>query len=351
MRIIASTSLIAVVRSAAKRFVLATRQDIAPTRRHNMLRLLTLALCLSSVMHAQIFAHLDDVSNSLKVSRGYIVGWEVGSNAQHIADQIRIYDRRGTPVTRISMLPLVPEATGMDINDVAISPTGVIVVAATYSAGPGTLPSSVLLYFDLHGQLQSAVGLLPSRQITKLVVDEESNVWTLTESTTGKDPSTVPMLVEYDSSGHVVRELLKRSQFPADADIVHADIGMVGFGYVNGAVWFWTPASQDLVTVDVHNGSFTRVHTGMPNKSPAETPMGTHRDGDTLVSLILGAPKLYSPGTWGIFRWSPTQGWSKIEPVECQKQKILLRDMENGKGIFARSSQDRGMDVCMSDFQ
>jgi len=316
-----------------------------------MLRLLALALCLSSVVHAQMFAHLDDISNSLKVNRGYIVAWEVGSNAQHVADQIRIYDKRGTPVTRISMLPLVPEATSMDINDVAIGPTGVIVVAATYSAGPGTLPSSVLLYFDLHGQLQSAVALLPWRQIAKLVVDEESNVWTLTESTTGKDPSTVPMLVEYDSTGKIVRELLKRSQFPADADILHSDIGMVGFGYVNGAVWFWTPASQDLVTVDIHNGSFKKVHTGMPNQSPAETAMGTHRDGDSLVSLILGAPKLYSPGTWGIFRWSPTQGWSKIEPVECQKQKTLLRDMDNGKGIFARSTQDRGMDVCISDFQ
>lgn len=240
----------------------------------------------------------------------------------------------------------------MDINDVAMTSTGVIVAAATYTKGPGTLPSSVLLYFNLHGQVRSVVALLPTRQVAKLAVDEESNVWTLTESTTGKDPSTVPMLVEYDSTGNAVRELLKRSQFAADADIIHGDIGMVGFGYVNGAVWFWTPASQDFVTVDVHNGSFTKFHTGMPNQSPAETAMGTFRDGDSLVSLILGSTKPHSPGTWGIFRWSRAQGWSRIEPVGCQEQKIFLRDLENGKGIFASRSQDQlGTDVCMSDFQ
>lgn len=187
--------------------------------------------------------------------------------------------------------------------------------------------------------------------LAKLAVDEQSNVWTLTEGTTGKDASTVPLLVEYDSTGTVVQELLKRSQFPADADIVHTDIGMVGFGYVNGAIWFWTPASQDFVTVDVRNGSFTKVHTGMPNQFPAEAPMGTFRDGDSLVSLILGAPKPHSPGTWGIFRWSPTQGWSRIQPVECQEQKLLLGDLENGRGIFASRDQDREMDLCMSDFQ
>lgn len=307
--------------------------------------------CLATLSNAQVFAHLDSVFNFFKIDRGYILGWEVGTNSQHVADQIRVYDEQGHLITKISLLPLVAEATAMDIDDVAVSPSGTIVVAATYSRGPGTFPSSILACLDLTGKLRSAVALLPSRQIAKLAIDEESNVWTLTESATRKDPTTVPLLVEYDSAGNVLRELLKRSQFPAEAEINREDIGFVGFGYESGRVWSWSPGSQDLVTVNVSSGAFTKVHTGLPKESPMETSMGTYRDGENIVSLILGKPDSYSRGTWGIFRWSHArQRWSKIQPVACGQQNALMRYLENGKGVFAQRTPSGGMDLCSSEF-
>jgi hypothetical protein len=307
-----------------------------------------LILGLAALTQAQNFAHLGSRSNSLKLDRGQIIAWEDQSKDRG-ADQIKVYNRQGNLVTKISILRLVPEASEVDIDDVAITPGGMIVVPATFGRGRGALPAPTLLYFDLKGRLLSAVALLPSRPISRLAADEDSNIWTLTEGAALKDPSSVPMLVKYDSMGNVMRELLKRSEFPADAVVNSNDIGVTGFGYDNGVVWFWTPGSQDLVTVDVSRGSFTKVHTGLPNKSPAETPLGTFRDSEGLVTRILGALTRDTRGTLSLFRWSPTtKVWAQIQPVGCEHM-IHLVGVENGRGIFAGPSATNGMDICAAD--
>ena len=72
-------------------------------------------------------------------------------------------------------------------------------------------PAASLVLFDFKGRLLSAYALSPARQIRKLVVDERSDAWMLTENFVYPDSPNVPMVVEYTAAGTVARELLPQN--------------------------------------------------------------------------------------------------------------------------------------------
>ena len=52
--------------------------------------------------------------------------------------------------------------------------------AVTYRKSQDTVPAASLLYYDFSGKPLLALALDPSREVSYLTVDAQSNVWTLT---------------------------------------------------------------------------------------------------------------------------------------------------------------------------
>lgn len=317
---------------------------------HPSSRIMAFVLTIVTLSQAQNPTHLDSQFKRLKIQNGQFITWEHNSQDRS-ANQVKIYTSQGRLLTQLSLLRLVPEAKQVTIYDVAMGPSGSATIAAVFGTESNELPSSTLLYFDPRGHLTSAITLHPTRTISRLAVDDNSNVWTLTLTAAHKDASQVPMLVEYDPTGHELRGLLKRTEFPADAAENRDDLGFSGFGYENGTLWFWLPASQDLVTVDVSKGSVAKAHTGMPKASESETAIGIFRDPNGLVAQIRESAAPNLPGTWELFRWSAaTQAWSRIQPVGCEHEIHAFVGLENGKAFFADHARDGGVNICASEF-
>ncbi len=78
-------------------------------------------------------------------------------------------------------------------------PGGLVAVGPSYLSKLGARsvrPASALLLFNLEGKLLSFFALEPWRDIERLELDDESNVWTLTSNAEeGQDPARYSMLV------------------------------------------------------------------------------------------------------------------------------------------------------------
>ena len=157
------------------------------------------------------------------------------------------------------------------------------------------------------------------------------------------------MVVEYDSAGTKVRELLKRSDFPAHAgqNIETAENGTIGFGYDHGSIWFWLPDSTDFVTIKTQDGSITKTKTGLPQGSPNEAPIAIFLDSGVLYAQILGKRRAEDSGKWGYFSWAAaTKSWSRLEPEGCVEHHRLV-GFDLGKSIFA-TYDGSGTNLCTS---
>jgi hypothetical protein len=195
--------------------------------------LITTAGCC---VYAQDIGSIEHQRNRrMKFENGLIVSWSVLSENASL-NQVDIFDDHGSPVTSLNALRPVQDAQSVSISDVSARSGRLIAVAAVYASKEGNQrvrPAAALLLFDFSGRLLSAFALQPWRQISRLVVDEASNVWTLAAHADDKDPSTVPLLVEYKATGVIAKELLARSMFPLHASSTeqNAMIGSPSMGY------------------------------------------------------------------------------------------------------------------------
>jgi len=76
------------------------------------------------------------------------------------------------------------------------------------------------------------------------------------------------MVVEYDSTGNVVRQSFARNLFPPHQDTIQQNpqIGAIAAGYDSGNFWFWLPKSSDLVTIRTDDGTIaSRIQAGIHN--------------------------------------------------------------------------------------
>jgi hypothetical protein len=161
----------------------------------------------------------------------------------------------------------------------------------------------------------------PSREIRRLVVDEESNVWTLAGDADVKDPSVTPMLVEYGTDGTVKKELLSRSQFPLHADhiVENPAIGSAEMGYSEGVLWFWLPGSTELVTVSEPTGGIDMVKTGLPKKNVQLTPLMLRRESSGTVVAQVRETESNGGTRLSYHEWSPSTGtWVEFTPGACK---------------------------------
>jgi hypothetical protein len=218
---------------------------------------------------AQYIGALDHAKGrQLKFENTLIISWLMVSSDDPNAKQVEIFDEFGRSLTKLDVLRLMPEAMRVSIYDVSARPGDVIAVAAVYrSKETDGRVRPTLLTFDFGGRLLSAIALASSRQIAQLEVDDQSNIWTLTDHVDdGDDPSTLPMVVEYNSHGVEIRKVLTRVMFPLHARRIQESVstGTVSMGHYSNTLWFWLPGSTDLVTVSTGDGGAVIAKTGLP---------------------------------------------------------------------------------------
>jgi hypothetical protein len=166
---------------------------------------LLLTVISSYCAHAQYVGSIAQPNGKcMRFENTLIISWTLNSD-DPTAKQVKIFDERGRSVVELGVLRLMPQARSVSIYDVSARPGNVIAVAAVYASKAGdnrVPPTASLLTFNFDGRLLSASELQASRQVSRLEVDDESKIWTLTDfADEGDDPATLPMLVEYTSEG------------------------------------------------------------------------------------------------------------------------------------------------------
>lgn len=251
----------------------------------------------ATMLHAQssgTIRHADGrLARATKAENGLIISLVVvsgevdvsalgGAEAAQVG-QVDIFDEHGQPTASFNVFRPVEGARSIGIHDVSARPGGPIAVAAAYTSKEGDriIPAASLMLFDSNGRLLSAYALSAIREIRKLVVDESSNIWTLTENFDEGDSPAVPMVVEYTADGAVVREELPRSALwsrgvPPKEGMYS---GRISMGCDAGVVWIWLPGSTDLVTISASDGKATIVQTGLPTREKyKEDPLDVARE-------------------------------------------------------------------------
>jgi len=280
----------------------------------------------------------------VKAENGLIIGWNIFSEDRE-KPQVRVFDHDGKLLVELTPLRLASEAKDATIHDVSALQGHVIAVEATYRKAPNTVPDASLLGFDFKGNPLFAVALTPSRSVRYLTVEADSNIWTLTGGSGEKEGSADPMMVGYRPSGDVLKEVLKRSEFPShELGIQENDtIGVSALGHTSNGIWFWLPGSTDLVTCKSDGSSPMRTVTGLPEKSAGEIPIKVLLSdaGDLLVQMS-GSQNPDHIRHSGVFVLrAKTKAWETFQPP-CDR--CLLIGIDHGQAVFSKHNGS-GFDI------
>ncbi len=294
-----------------------------------------LLTCWCRAANVQIAGHYDAV----KAENGLIIAWQMASE-DRTTQQVRIYDTGGKFLVGVAPLRLVSEAKRATVHDVSAVPGRLIAIAAVYRKSEDSVPAASLLYFDFRGNLLLALALDPSREAARLTIDDESNVWTLLEGVGDRNPADEPMVVGYDASGNVLKEISRRSQFPYHAvELRDSDpVGAVGFGHSSDSVWFWLPGSTDLVTFGISSSLLERSITGLPNRSAREIPEKVLlTDKGTLLVEIRSSRDERDPGQINFLSKPPATNQWKPFRSPCSSCRLIGTD--GNQALFMRAQQ------------
>jgi hypothetical protein len=306
-----------------------------------------LLMCVFSAYGQHIGVLEGRPSNSwIKVENDQLIWWLSGRVTDSSKDQIVIAGKQGNKSLGLNILSLVPEATSVSIWDVSVRPQQLIAVSAVYAKGAGVRPAAVLLLFNSRGNLLSALALEPSRQIEALNIDENLNIWTLTTHSDEQAPSVVPMVVEYDRNGTVVRQVLSRDQFPmhANSNQVNPEIGSIVSGYDAGIFWFWLPGSTDMVTVRTSDGTVARTQTNLPEapKDQHFVPLLIAKESSGALIAEVSERGQNLKHHVGYYSWSPeTKTWSAFSPDVCAGHRLV--GINANEHVYVRGADN---DIC-----
>lgn len=286
------------------------------------------AILLTTIISCCASAHEPVVVRSLKYENGWIISWiPVSTDAR--GSQVNISDEQGTPVVDLNILRMVPDALRVSIYDVSAR-ANLIAVAAVYGSKQGNQkarPRPTLLLFSFGGHLISAFAMEPSHAIARLAVDDQSNIWTLTDHADANvDPSTVPMVVEYTAEGRIAREPLMRNLFPFHATDTRQDIniGAPAMGYDSGVVWFWLPGSTDFVTISTSDGKIAMMKTQLPKRAGrASVPFRMVREPSGSLVAQVGEDDEHGHRVVAHYNWSPATDWVRMKPGKCEGDQLL----------------------------
>jgi hypothetical protein len=286
-------------------------------------------------------------SRRWKAESGLIISW-LAFSTDATANQVEIFDVGGRRLASVHVLEVVPKAARVAIYDVSAREGQMIAVGAVFAKKPeaGERPADTLLLFDFGGKLVSAFALEPSREISKIAIDDRLNIWTLTMHSDDKDPLKVPMVVAYDRSGNIRREVLTRGMFPLHAEIQQESsrTGPVSSGYDSDIFWFWLPGSTELVTVNTNDGTTAITKTGLPGADMVPLETVRERSGGLVAEVRRTTGRNGSLGPF-FYAWSATtKAWTQFDPAPCNARILMGAD---GKELVFRKLEDNSL--CKSE--
>lgn len=203
-------------------------------------------------------------SGWFKVSHGYIVAFNRRSQKLRGRDSLEVLDREGRRVVTLDVLGQLPGVVELALADVSISPADrVLVVAATVRRMDGGV-QSMLLYFTPDGLLERGLDIPPGREINRIDLDEDGNVWTLTDYFGRGDDTTGPLIFVYDHTGHLIKSLLRRTDYSAGFREDPRKGGVVGFGLTDNGVWFWQPSCHRMTVVSREGRVIRQMSVALP---------------------------------------------------------------------------------------
>ncbi len=302
-------------------------------------KLLVLAVPLlfcSLIISAQEISKLPGkLPNSwLKAENGLVINWVRGISDGPSTSIINVYANQGSLLASIDVLPIVKEAKDVSIYDVSAIPGKIIAVSAVYGKeDAANTIAATLLVFDFAGKLLSATALDPARTVLLLEIDENSHIWGLMTGAGENDPTTSPVVTEYDATGATLRTVLNWNSFPAHADHIQQDPehGPAAAGYSQGEFWFWLPGYTDLVAIRTADGTVvTKTQTGLPRLAIAATkiwPLQLVRqsNGTLVADFGTDSKRLL------VFSWAPnTKEWGS-KPIDhaCAGARLIGSDQND----------------------
>lgn len=261
--------------------------------------------------------------NYTKAEGELIISWS-GESKNRESDQIEVYDSQGNRLSSVKVLAAVEGAEKVGIWDVSARRDKRIAVAADFVNNSGI--AAGLLYFDFNGRLLSATALALSREIRLIALDDDLSVWALGMGAGEHNPSEVSLLFNYDSKGQLRKELIKRAQFSADAEMLQEGpgVGSPAMGITADAIWIWLAGSTELVTIQKSDFSVTRTITGLP-----DPPASGSRELARLVRLpsgaLIGEFSERDRAAWySHYKWSPeSRSWELIVPNDCGNHFLI----------------------------
>jgi hypothetical protein len=312
-----------------------------------MLKAASAALIISGLSAAaqQVGTLRAKEANWVKAENGVVIAWTPKASDAS-TNQIEIFDTRGQKLVSLNLLRATPEARRVSIYDVSALPNELIAVAAVYSKGDKSPAVDTLQYFNFQAQLLSFFLLEPSREIARLAVDKDQNVWALSRSSGGGDASLLPMVVEYGRQGQVLKQMLHRSEFPGHEQILRQDpgVGVVQFGYSEGWLWFWLPGSTDLVVADTANGTVLRSKTGLPGAGGNAVPIRMIREESG--ELVAETETVDHSKPLALYQWSPkSKSWTAFEPTGCGSGYGPV-GMNGQQQIYIEASDGTTQEIC-----
>lgn len=161
------------------------------------------------------------------------------------APVIQIYSASSGEARFFRLLQHFPRARWANLNDVALGPDGSLLLACALDSGQPTFLGERLLLFGSDGALLRDFTAF-QYDVPALAMDQSGNIYTLGihDDEVSREES-YPLIVKYDTFGHIVGELLPRSLFPNEDD--PTDDGYVQGGGSTGTALLW--ANQDKVRV------------------------------------------------------------------------------------------------------
>jgi hypothetical protein len=294
---------------------------------------------------------------AIEAGENAFVQWDITS-ADKEQPQIEVFDRTGNRTHLIGVLRSVQQAESVGIGDVSVDDAGNVAVAAVF-AKPGRLHEPVLLLYDRWGRLQNAVGLAEGRAIARLELDQDGSIWALGQGSDDLDPKDVPILFHYDAQGREIGSFVSRSQFPEDAEFTEEGPGAGGapsLGITEELVWFWLPASRRLATLRKDGSNLAIYTTGFPGLG-GSAESGERRTEVKRVAFLSSGELLADATVFGslavldsgLFRWTLSEGWRKIDSPRVPLGARLLNVKRSGDLVLQQvSSTSDGLSVSVA---
>ncbi|GBC82484.1 hypothetical protein HRbin10_01609 [bacterium HR10] len=283
---------------------------------------------------------------------GYLIHYQRGAHPQPL---IGLYTADGEVVSQLSPASHLTGVRRMTIKDVAVTKSGVLVVAAVVRSTNGAL-ASALLEFDMKGVLRRVIKMDPFTP-DRIALDADDNIWILGYDwqRLGKNDDWA-LVHKLSLDGRVLTSTLVRSAFPKEGDPLDVSGPGIGasdkyFESVGDKVYAWLPGGNHLVILALDGRvlrSVNRPFDGLFEKGAQflEIHALVFLPGDRVVvqaanlgrGIVLGYGWFLSTDlgrTWSSVRHRFDDPWAySLIGVTKSKEAIFLRLVGPDAGIL-----------------